>query len=209
MNIYDHEYTISELKKGKSISRFGDGELHLINTGSISSQIGSPALRKRLLEVLNNDNENMCVAVYVPKKQKKWGKMFASFVKDPTVFYHDALISRNRDPKLLLGIIDLWKNKNVIIVNHTNDPKWHSITRNAKSTRFVQCKSLQAFSEYDDLLRKTMETVNAVENACVIIAAGACGTVLAYDLCLNGVQALDLGRFHMKFDKRFSKYLIK
>ena len=75
MKILDTNETLEEIFKGKSISRFGDGEVELIiaykqgiDTGNYGplcwNQPYTPELEKELLSILTTKTENLLVASY-------------------------------------------------------------------------------------------------------------------------------------------------
>lgn len=197
MNIYKRQYTIDELKKGKSIVRYGDGELVVMVGIDISFQKSSPKLQERLKEVLTTDNENVCVGVYVPDKPKYVNIFNATLGDKANNFYHDALLSRTKkDLHILKQLIALWADKDVTVV-HYNLDNWIPLLRMAKSVKHIYCKSVNAFDDYDVILKNCLK--DATENSIFLLSCGPCATILAYDLAVNGYQALDLGRFYAKF----------
>ena len=59
------------IKYNKSISRFGDGEFSIIYGQGIGFQEYNRNLSKRLLEIINNNNEdNLLVGINFPYKKK-------------------------------------------------------------------------------------------------------------------------------------------
>ena len=78
--IVSTENTLNEIiKNKKSISRFGDGEIGIINGGRISFQRFDSSLSKRLYEVLNSNEKNLLIGLFFPY-QKKNKYFYISFI---------------------------------------------------------------------------------------------------------------------------------
>ena len=74
----------------------------------------------------------------------------------------------------------------------------YDVFDNAKSVTHQIAPSRDAFDEYDKILA---EALKVDRNKMIIIILGPTATVLAYDLGLNGYQALDLRHIAKDYDR--------
>ena len=75
---------------------------------------------------------------------------------------------------------------------------------NAKSVSRIICPSVNAWSVYNDILQDGTEIIKQkaqplADSPLVLCALGMTATVLAYDLALNGIQAIDLGHLDIEY----------
>ncbi len=68
---------------------------------------------------------------------------------------------------------------------------------NVASVGRIVCKSKDAFGQYDEILDEAMKVD---KNALILIALGPTATVLAYDLCKLGYQAIDVGHIDIEYE---------
>ena len=94
----------------------------------------------------------------------------------------------------------IWKDRDVILLESqqarlgvTND-----ILDRAKSiSRIIFCPIKNAFNRYDEIL----SAFDGVDTEALILASlGPTATVLAYDLCKKGYQAIDLGHISEEYE---------
>lgn len=221
-NICDEFETIKEIKRGKSICRFGDGELELIMGNNIPFQKSSSELSTRLKEVLSSNNGDILIAlpkfIYSSKldvteiTRKFWlshGKRFrdtiAPHLNDGQTYYAAdftlaSLAYLNFDVETYFREIQsIFKDRSVSIVCGENVFKdiVYNIFCSAKSVKYIYGLSIDAFSEYKNLLEKCSEIP---KSDLVIIILGPTAKILAYDLALKGYQALDLGHVAKAYD---------
>jgi len=211
--------TIAEIvQSGKSLARFGDGELQLIlgiglgsNEHDNEYQIADVKLQKRLAEILaSGSNDRLAVAIspfclkhdWVKQSTSSLGywenflfKFFSAYAHLLTKHqYYNALISRSEVfyENTLDSIKKLWDGKKVLFVIGENS---HFFFEKELFDNIVEYKILygpgkSAFSKYDELLGKICEYD---KNWLIFLSLGPTATVLAYDLAQRGYQALDLG----------------
>jgi hypothetical protein len=101
---------------------------------------------------------------------------------------------------------EIWRGKSVVVLQGERKPftKQADILDSALVVaKIIYGPITNAFSEYERLLEMMLaETSN---DDVVILALGATATVLAYDLCLAGRQALDLGHMGMFYARAHGK----
>jgi len=215
------EETLDKIINDKcSISRFGDGEFACMNYSRISYHDPSEDLAERLKEVLSSDLPDLLIGLpdcfgsldnYVPSVIDFWRKwmsqkreMVYSYL-DMNRVYYNAFLTKVYMPfnktdehykncsEYFKKIKKIWKNRDVILfegqearLGVAND-----LLDGAKSiSRIIFCPDKNAFNKYDQIL-SAFDEVNS--DALILAALGPTATVLAYDLCRKGYQAVDIG----------------
>lgn len=216
-------------KSGKSIARFGDGEMNIIRGNSLDFQCKDRKLAKRLEQVLAS-NQNKCligitpainkVSDLKPNAQRFWTenmyenrKWWVKHLKEnvycsanitrPYIDYMDREQSRRWFRKLRR----IWNGKKILLVEGegTRFGVGNKLLNNAEQIKRIICPAKNAFSVYEQIL----ETVCRYDKEFVVlIALGPTATVLAYDLAQKGYQAIDIGHADLEFEwfRRKVKY---
>jgi glycosyltransferase family protein len=213
-NVSNEWATISLLSdSNRSIARYGDGELKICRGASAKAQSYDENLSRRLQEILISDNPNCLIGIprihpqtELPEQKRLFWRQYdqerytryydlkklyvSSFVTRP-----DSIPAINT-PEYFNHVQKLWFDRDVILINGDNkcfdrDP---GILANARSYERWEIPSANAWSIYELLLAacKLQD-----REKLFILAGGPMATVLAYDLSLEGYQALDLGHFGM------------
>lgn len=216
--------TLDEIiNNNKSIARFGDGEIRLINNENISFQQPNEELSKRLREILNSDDENILIGlpdVFSFKDINKSIRQRKLFYKKEIVLkydsykvikndkkYYNANISRpyleykdkSNTESIFNKLKTIWTNKDIIIVEGEGSRLGigNDLFDNVKSISRILCPVRDAFDKYNDILNKCKEFS---KDKLFIIALGPTATVLAYDLAKEGFQALDMGHVDIEYE---------
>ncbi len=218
--VLDEIETVAMLKAGRSIARYGDGELKLCRGSSACAQEADPVLKERLKAILKSPDGPCLVGIprinnlsqFTDQKRKFWaGYLTQTYLQfyDFHKTYGSAFITRpDSIPAIYTdGYFDslksLWTDRHVVLVNGDNrrfdkDP---SILAESTTVGLINVPGQNAFAHYGDILRQCkrfpLETL-------FILAAGPTASVLAFDLAEAGYQALDLGHFGM-FYARFRR----
>lgn len=220
------EETIDYILKNKaSLSRFGDGELNLMQGFDINFQKAEKRLSEKLIEVKTNNKLLVAIPSIFEKEQfnknrivlneyKFWRKnklfnynYWHKYFKDNLVL-GDAFISRfymRYNNKENVGeyckkLKTLWKGQNVIVVEGKNSQigVGNDILNNVKSIKRILCPSKNAFSKYEEILSEVQNV--AKKDDLILLAVGPTATVLASDLSKLGYWALDLGHFDIEYE---------
>jgi len=205
-----------------SISRFGDGEIRLINSEYIEFQKKDLQLTERLKQVLKSDlvNHKVCISgvfgslsLYTNEEKYFWRKHLSkyrkiwlnnlntnqdylnTFITRPYMPYEDKTNCLNYFQK----IKQLWQGKDILIVEgeQTRLGYLNDLFDNIKSVKRILCPSRDAFSKYNSILNSVIINGN---NCLVLIALGPTATVLAYDLAMKGIRAIDLGHLDIEYE---------
>ncbi len=213
------------INKHCSVCRFGDGELELM-MGEARPWFQEPdsILSQRLQEVFYSDNERVLIAIsdnfgdlrkytseaayYIRDYMKDGKREKLQSLLDSKRNYYDAYVSRPylmyRDKSYAIRIFkkfkDLWKKRRVLLVEgeYMRSGINNDLFDGVKELRRIICPSQNAFALYDEILNAILENVN--DDDLVLLALGPTATVLAYDVALQGVQAVDLGQVDNEYE---------
>ena len=212
------------IKERCSVCRFGDGELELmLGKARPWFQMPNCMLAQRLGEVLHSEEENILIAVsdnfgglgkytseaaYYIRDYLQGGKRQKLLqLLDQNRTYYDAYVSRPylmyRDKSyaasIFEGFKELWKERKVLLVEgeYIRSGINNDLFDNVKELRRIICPSQNAFDLYDEILSVILKNV---DNDLVLLALGPTATVLAYDVALQGIQAIDLGQIDNEYE---------
>ena len=222
------EETLDKIINDKcSISRFGDGEFSCMNYSRISFHDPSEDLAERLKEVLSSDLPNLLIGLpdcfgsldcYVPYTRKFWRKYMSKKRQktysslDMNRVYYNAFFNRyylnfnktdeyyQRCCTYFKKLKEIWKNRDVILFEGQEARLGvaDDLLDGAKSiSRIIFCPVKNAFNKYDQIL-STFDEVNS--DVLILAALGPTATVLAYDLCKKGYQAVDIGHISEEYE---------
>ena len=228
-NIKTTRETIEKIVQGYSISRYGDGEFDIaFRKKSINFQEYDLELSNYLKEILNSslpkhlvaiprtlieiknlkDNEKYFWSRYYLKQKKKLKENISN-----EKVYFDSMISRFYMPYIkfeenirdIENLINYFSNKKILIIEgeNTRFGLGNSLLKNASEIQRVILPDKNGFKKYKIILDFVLN--NFTKDNIILIALGPTATVLAYEFCKNGYQALDIG--HM--DVEYEWYLLK
>jgi len=198
--------TVHSLREGKSIARFGDGELKILDGKGYSREPVNLALTAEMRRVVRNPHPDCLVAIPTMNpagpKYKSWLRHEARFInyfrrKDGRQ-YHSAFITRpdSAADRLESGeyfhlISGIWAKRERVVVVSEPSSKLLTCARATSGPGMVhvECPSYQAYAVIDFL----EEQVIAERPSVVLISCGPTATCLANRLSARGIQALDLG----------------
>ena len=218
------EETVRLIKESnRSFCRFGDGEFKLI-IGEVhkSFQDIDPELNRRMLEVLNSNDDNILVGINSVKSFDSIGRVWQKFIirigeevlglLDNSRTYPSSLVfrrlpTRNREAfiqKVKL-IKSIWGNRDILLVVGKNSRFVfeEEIFNNAASVSFVYGPPKNAFYEYDKLMNEIRQYDKS--KYLILPVLGPTATIMAYDLAKEGYQAIDFGQMPGQFRKAKAK----
>lgn len=211
-------------KKHKSLVRFGDGEFELMHMKNRPRfQTVNEELAYRLREVLRSSNEDILIAIadnygslkrYTQEAAEDIRTYMSPAVRqehmgllDLNKTYYDAFFSR---PYIIYkdkenagirfkALKQIWKDQDVLIVegNQTRMGVGNDLLDAARSVRRIVAPNENAFSKYREILSYVKEVAT---NELILIALGPTATVLAYDLSLAGLWAIDIGHLDLEYE---------
>ncbi len=214
------------IREGKSICRFGDGEISVIlGEDRQAFQEPNPKLGIRLKEVLESRDEDILVAIadnygdltrynlfsryniraYMTEETRKKHYSVLDFERK----YYDAYMSRpyvdradnmtDAPAKRFQRLKQIWAGRDIVIIegHQTRMGVGNDLFEDAAEIKRILGPAVNAFDRYDDILG---EALKLDKDQLIIISLGATATVLAYDLAKAGFQALDLGHIDLEYE---------
>ncbi len=210
-----------------SVARFGDGEFSCMNCGRMSFHDASKDLSVKLKEVLSSDLPDLLIGLpdcfgsldcYVPYTRKFWRKwmgkkrQMAYSYLDMNKVYYNAFFNRfylnfNKSDEYYQRccvyaekLKEIWKNRDVVLLEsrEAGIGVGNDLFDGAKSvSRILFCPIRNAFKKYDQIL-SAFDEIHT--DALVLLSLGPTATVLAYDLCRKGYQAIDFGHISEEYE---------
>jgi len=200
-----------------SLSRFGDGELNIIMGGNIHFQEFDAVLRERLIQILRMP-ETPGIKVAIPvminsldnlteESRSFWtmnmrtGRMHWHHLCAPkryldSQFTWKYLLAKDKQEGLdcLSLLPKVWDNQDVLLVEGSGKMAVSlRFLNNARSIQRIICPSSNAFRRYDDILQCVKRHYCG---QLVLLSLGPTASVLAYDLFLEGMRAIDIGHIN-------------
>jgi glycosyltransferase family protein len=224
--VLSSEQTIDKIiKENCSVSRFGDGEFHLlIQSKDLKFQNRSDKLSERLKEVLVSDDEKLMVCipkVFTKSDLNYRTKESQSFWRDHVAnyrlhwyrhlnlnkTYYNSTFTRNyiavKDKsnlsKYFNKIKGIWENRDILIIEgeYSRIGIGNNLFDNATSVERIIAPSENAFQKYESILN---EIFGKCKNKLILIALGPTATILAYDLHKLGFQTIDIGHLDVEYE---------
>ncbi len=198
--------TLDLVLAGRSLCRYGDGELKMCEGSSIKSQAHHPGLQARLREIIRRPGA--CL-VGIPNiqsptpKAAHWGKYHVySRLLAPEVPYVSAFVTRPDsapwidEPGYWDRLESLWVGRDVTLVRGSFKSLTSDDLTGAGTVTEIVAPRQHAFADYAELLERIGRPARC------LVCLGPTATVMAHDLCRLGVHAIDLGHVGMFLRKR-------
>ncbi len=208
IQMISNDETLDEIiKKGKSIVRYGDGELEMIMGCSNYSGRYKEKYSKRLAKYLKDalmdyNNPNMIItipycrliedhnkSIFWYYSQYNFYKFFSNEYK-----YGDAFIFRDLDKKQISRFFNYLKDKDVLYISHKKNIELIKNKLNANSVAFYEAVINESFSQYDDIKHACELFIKVKKDPIILISSGKTSKALVYDLS-EKVQVIDMGAF--------------
>lgn len=211
------------IRNNASLVRFGDGEVFVMHGGYLGFQRSNSALSERLWEIYKQNSSNkilICIQGIIngfEKKYKKevidhWKKhlyAYASFYysnRRKMVNYDTCatrLYSQFTTPNQNLQFFELWKkvwqSRDVVVIEGalTRFGIGNDFLSSASNIERILCPPENAFDKYEEIYQRMLQLP---KNKLILIALGPTATVLAYDLAMQGFQAIDIGHLDIEYE---------
>lgn len=197
--------TIREINKGRSIARFGDGELKTMDGNGVYTRElkANSALVNELRAVARAPHGNCLIGIPTmdPKgtKYENWQRhkqRFCKYFGAHTGFtYYSALISRpdcgdwleTREYYELM--VSMWAGKRRVAIVSEVESKLLSCVRLTNPVVHIACPMYGAYAFIDAMEKKVLEAKPDI----ALLSVGVTATCLANRLSTHGIQAIDLG----------------
>ena len=215
--IMSKEDTIREIvEHRKSIARFGDGEFGIINgVQRWRFQKKDEKLACRLKEVLQTKNDNILIGLSdIYGDMSTWESSAANGVRiyltpevrkqnyallDRDRVYANTGISRGGSMESVKNQRRIWEGRDCVFIEgfQTRMGVGNDLFDNAKSIVRILCPAESAFDRYEEIYN---EALKQPKDKLILIALGPTASVLAYDLALQGYQAVDIGHVDLSYE---------
>lgn len=227
-NIVDVDETIEQIvRNGKSLARFGDGEFEIMGGKQRSKfQELDSRLSERLIEVIRSENPKLMIGIadnygmldnyeflaagairsYMTPEVRALHENFLeeqrcyynAYITRPYVMYADRMTEapKRRFEKLKT----IWENRNIVLIEgaQTRFGAGNDLLAKAMSVRRILAPATNSFRKYDELLQEALKI--AGEGDLFLVALGPSAGVMVYDLCINGIQAIDVGHADLEYE---------
>jgi len=207
----------------KSVVRWGDGESLILQGGDIYFQPFSLELRTRLLEIIKNYTEDGGYYLAVPTQyltssstrlrstRRGTSNDFAIWRVSRFVYwkyfprnktYLDAFLFKGASEEQLKEVIKILAQfSTFVVVSSEADNVATFFGKNLKDSfcTTIAIPAKNAFESYRDILKAVQKKLDECSGAnqkeiLVLLSAGPCAKVLAYDLTCRGYTAFDVGK---------------
>lgn len=203
--------TLEQLINGKSISRFGDGELVYMCGFYHMWQKDDARLKRKLKGIFSSTDEMLLIAVpdflidlTIERKSiniEGWRlpKYCLRLFAKPKILFGSSFIFRpinsiknSNNTKLINKTLLFFRSRSVVYIGtNSNYQDYISPVKIYNSIPEVN-----AFSDcYERMLNDVVKICNKMKNPLVLITCGITGTVLSADLSKLNIQAIDVGSF--------------
>lgn len=215
--------TVKTIIEGKSISRYGDGEFdYIIKSNNLGFQTYDKELSNRLKEILKSNLKNHIIGIpsslnrvndLTKNEAYFWSRFyikkrkFLEEILDKEKEYYDSMVSRfylpfkdkKKNLKSIEKLKEFFSNKNILIIEgeNTRFGLGNNLLKDAKKIKRILGPSKNAFKFYEKLLN---EACRFPKDFIILIALGPTATVMAYDLCKMGYQAIDIGHLDIEYE---------
>lgn len=214
------------IDKKCSLCRFGDGEFgFILKQNRLWYQKYDNKMAQKLENILKSDNEKILIAIadnygsldkyndraadeirqYMTKekRQEHMGLLdlsrqyYDAYVSRPYMIYKDKERNASEIFKLYKK---LFRDRNILIIEGENTKTGvnNGLLDGANSIKRILCPDTNAYSVYDKILNKTIESASSDD--LILIILGPTATILAYDLAMQGYQAIDLGQIDNEYE---------
>lgn len=216
--VYTPEETVAEIRRGKSLIRFGDGEFGIYQGHDIHYQPWSENLKKEF-DVIKDDfesGENNCTYLLsVPKKYMQCSSfklgckrsLISSWAQSRLYFkncfnrslqYGDSFLFEKKNKAIYSQIWSQPGDDRTIVFVHNNVEYAidfeHTYRRN---TIYIPCPAYDSYSAISLIYDAIIEIVNnnrfTKEDVQIVLSAGPAGKIIAYRLSKIGYQCIDAG----------------
>lgn len=207
----DSEIT-NAVQSGKSLIRFGDGEINILLSIKNHYQYFSPYLQKMLSDIVSNYNSEAAYILGVPRfinvtnqnlrnigKFQVWLPLKIVFwlhfnkkvpYMDAHNFYYDNYFEKVIVPVIInKDIIIITKRETINQIKEDKKLPWKNIS-------YVETPENNALDEYENIKKSIDKAlINYSRNNVVLLfAMGPVGKYLIYEYSNSGVQGIDLGK---------------
>ena len=211
----------------KSLARFGDGEFAIaFHIRRHKFQRLDERLAERIWQVMNSEHPDLLIAIadnygcldkyceqaaiairdYMTDETRKQHRQIIptnriysnTYITRPYVIYRDAFTEN--PARRFEALKKIWAGKKIMIVEgaQTRLGVGNDLFRKCSEIKRIIAPATSSFDRYDDILKECLRSANQVE--LFILAIGPSSGILAYDLTVEGIQAVDVGHIDIEYE---------
>lgn len=223
-NVKSIDETLDKIIQDKdSICRFGDSEfLYIIDKLNLPYQRQIPALRNKMIEILNSNHPNILVGLPIGyysldnlKQDAKltWRSQISwvyprlkKYLPEGKVFYNASMTrlyidyeDTSKSAGYFEKVMKIWEGRSVVLLE--GDKSRLGVGNNlfAKTIK-VERVLAPAHNAYDNVNELMEETLKQPKEKLILIALGPTAKVIAFELALQGYQAIDIGNVDVEYE---------
>lgn len=221
----------SMINTDKSLVRFGDGEINIIEGKTTKFQQFDKVLADRLSDILRYRDDRIMVGIpdifesldgYTKKSARFWKEhLFFSrktYIKycDAEKLYANAFFSRpyyickdkTKSGRWFHKMKEIWENKDIVIVEGetTHMGVGNDLLDNTASICRILCPAHNAYLAYDQIREACMEME---KDKLFLLSVGNTAKLLVLDLVEAGYRVIDIGNIDMEYEWYLQKTMDK
>lgn len=199
--VADEFATMREVVAGKSLARFGDGELKMMFGASYVRQKGSLAIATELFNVMNHPAPDCLVGIPTMNpdgpKYENWTRhrdRFERVIQRSGPFYSAFVTRPDSAPwietqEYLDLVLSVWRGKRAAVICEPTNKLLKVLQATAAALEHVECPSHESYPR----IAKWEAHLLKLRPQIVVLCCGVTATCLANRLAGHGVHTLDFG----------------
>lgn len=223
IKVHSIDETIDELLgTGKSMVRFGDGEIVMIKGVDLMLQKSAPEIAEGLVEILAYPYDDLIVTIpdifatlsdHHKASRQFWRdhllfcrKIYEKYC-NPDRIYYSTFVSRcyyfgnehSKCDRWFAKIRKIWENRDVVIVEgtKTHNGVGNDLLDSARSVERIICPPKDAYGVLDKILEVCMRYD---KDRLFLLSVGVTAKFLAKELFLQGYRVLDIGNMDLEYE---------
>lgn len=223
IKVYSIDETLDELlRTGKSMVRFGDGEIIMIKGKALKLQQASPEIAAGLAEILPYKYDDLLITipdVFTSlsghrKESKQFWKEHLLFYRktyerycNTNRIYGTTFVSRcyyfaqdkSNCGRWFAKIKKLWENKDIVVVegSRTHNGVGNDLLDSAASIERIICPPKDAYASLETII-KTCRQYDT--DRLFLLSVGATAKFIALALFREGYRVLDIGNLDLEYE---------
>ncbi len=210
------------LASGKSLVRFGDGEIAMMRGVGLKLQQQDDALAERLKKILHYDEEELLVTIqdifgdlslYIPASRRFWKDHLLVYRRyydawlNPGRVYGSTSFSRcyatiedkSRSAGWFQKIRGIWEGREIAVAEGTASRTGvgNDLLANAADVKRILGPASHAYAAYDRILAACLRMP---KERLFLLAIGPCAKPLAEDLFHAGYRVIDIGNLNNEYN---------
>ena len=204
-NVVGEIETIAKIREGFSLSRFGDGEMALLEDGKslVRMRWVPDALMTREMREIFSKPDPKCV-IGIPTMDPKgdkydnWKRHTVRYLKKmkPGKVYYSAFVSRPdcgmawmNNAEYANAIRSIWRGKHIALVSESYSKIRTDMKITGEDVSYIECPMYDAHHHRDEYEQALID----IKPEIAIISCGPTATILANRMAAHGIHTVDIG----------------